>query len=57
MNNAFERLQTASHKLAEVLYSQTAQRTGGEATGRRTGFIGNGRCRRRRRLDSAATTT
>src|SRR5438046_8467121 len=24
MNNAFERLQTASHKLAEVLYSQTA---------------------------------
>jgi len=22
MNNAFERLQTASHKLAEVLYSQ-----------------------------------
>lgn len=29
MNNAFERLQTASHKLAEVLYSQTAQ--GGEA--------------------------
>jgi molecular chaperone DnaK len=29
MNNAFERLQTASHKLAEVLYSQTAA-TGGE---------------------------
>ena len=29
MNNAFERLQTASHKLAEVLYSQTAP--GGEA--------------------------
>ncbi len=28
MNNAFERLQTASHKLAEALYSQTA--TGGE---------------------------
>jgi molecular chaperone DnaK len=25
MNNAFDRLQTASHKLAEVLYSQTAQ--------------------------------
>src|SRR5439155_14156873 len=25
MNNAFERVQTASHKLAEVLYSQTAQ--------------------------------
>src|SRR3954467_10925587 len=25
MNNAFEKLQTASHKLAEVLYSQTAQ--------------------------------
>ncbi len=31
MNNAFERLQTASHKLAEVLYSQTAQTEGGEA--------------------------
>ena len=29
MDNAFERLQTASHKLAEVLYSQTA--AGGEA--------------------------
>ena len=28
MNNAFERLQTASHKLAEVIYSQTA--AGGE---------------------------
>src|SRR3954453_20526580 len=31
MDNAFERLQTASHKLAEVLYSQTAQ--GGDAAG------------------------
>jgi molecular chaperone DnaK len=31
MNGAFERLQTASHKLAEVLYSQTAT-GGGEAT-------------------------
>jgi molecular chaperone DnaK len=31
MNNAFERLQTASHKLAEVLYSQTATPEGGEA--------------------------
>jgi molecular chaperone DnaK len=30
MNNAFERLQTASHKLAEVLYSQTSA-TGGDA--------------------------
>jgi molecular chaperone DnaK len=30
MNNAFERLQTASHKLAEVLYSQ-AGAAGGEA--------------------------
>jgi molecular chaperone DnaK len=30
MNTAFERLQTASHKLAEVLYSQTAQ--GGATT-------------------------
>ena len=29
MNNAFERLQTASHKLAEVLYSQTAPPEGG----------------------------
>jgi molecular chaperone DnaK len=35
MNNAFERLQTASHKLAEVLYSQTGAtgQPGGEATG------------------------
>ena len=36
MNNAFERLQTASHKLAEVLYSQAgaaAGETGGEAGG------------------------
>ncbi len=32
MNNAFERLQTASHKLAEVLYSQTAA-SGGETGG------------------------
>ena len=31
MNNAFERLQTASHKLAEVLYSQ-AGAAGGEET-------------------------
>lgn len=30
MNNAFERLQTASHKLAEVLYSQTANAPAGE---------------------------
>jgi molecular chaperone DnaK len=30
MDSAFERLQTASHKLAEVLYSQTAS-GGGEA--------------------------
>lgn len=30
MNNAFEKLQTASHKIAEVLYSQTAQ-GGGDA--------------------------
>ncbi len=28
MNNAYERLQTASHKLAEVLYSQTANDAG-----------------------------
>jgi molecular chaperone DnaK len=35
MNNAFERLQTASHKLAEVLYSQagTAGQPGGETPG------------------------
>jgi molecular chaperone DnaK len=34
MNNAFERLQTASHKLAEVLYSQAgAAEQGGETTG------------------------
>jgi molecular chaperone DnaK len=32
MDNAFNRLQTASHKLAEVLYSQ-AGASGGEATG------------------------
>jgi len=32
MNSAFERLQTASHKLAEVLYSQ-AGAAGGEAAG------------------------
>jgi len=33
MNNAFNRLQTASHKLAEVLYSQTGSaETGGAAT-------------------------
>ena len=33
MNNAFERLQTASHKLAEALYSQAGAAGGGEATG------------------------
>lgn len=31
MNNAFERLQTASHKLAEVLYSQAGAAGAGEA--------------------------
>jgi len=31
MNNAFERLQTASHKLAEAIYNQTANATEGEA--------------------------
>src|SRR5687767_7560009 len=31
MNNAFERLQTASHKLAEVLYSQSGSPEGGDA--------------------------
>jgi molecular chaperone DnaK len=30
MNNAFERLQTASHKLAEVLYSQSGSAPAGE---------------------------
>jgi molecular chaperone DnaK len=33
MNNAFERLQTASHKLAEVLYSQAGAAQGAEAAG------------------------
>ena len=32
MNNAFERLQTASHKLAEALYSQTAAPEGEAGT-------------------------
>ena len=40
MNNAFERLQTASHKLAEVLYSQTAA-PGGEAGSGGAGIVGN----------------
>ncbi|MEK7856009.1 MAG: Hsp70 family protein, partial [Acidobacteriota bacterium] len=31
MNNAFERLQTASHKLAEAIYNQTANAPEGEA--------------------------
>lgn len=31
INNAFEKLQTASHKLAEVLYSQAGAAQGGEA--------------------------
>ncbi len=33
MNTAFERLQTASHKIAEVLYSQAAPPTEGESGG------------------------
>lgn len=33
MNNAFERVQTASHKLAEVLYSQTAQASSATSDG------------------------
>jgi molecular chaperone DnaK len=33
MNNAFDRLQTASHKLAEVLYSQAGAAQGGSETG------------------------
>ncbi len=32
MNSAFERLQTASHKLAEVIYNQTSADTGSAAT-------------------------
>jgi molecular chaperone DnaK len=32
MNNAFERLQTASHKLAEALYSQAGQPAGDDAS-------------------------
>ena len=31
MNNAFERLQTSSHKLAEVLYSQAGAAGEGDA--------------------------
>jgi len=34
MNGAFDRLQTASHKLAEALYSQAATPEGGEASQR-----------------------
>jgi len=30
MNNAFERLQTASHKLAEAIYNQTANAPAGD---------------------------
>src|SRR5687767_9583486 len=33
MNNAFERLQTASHKLAEAIYSQAAAGAGSEPAG------------------------
>ncbi|HSK29336.1 MAG TPA: Hsp70 family protein, partial [Candidatus Limnocylindria bacterium] len=33
MNSAFDRLQTASHKIAEVLYSQAGAAGGGEAEG------------------------
>jgi molecular chaperone DnaK len=33
MNNAFERLQTASHKLAEALYSQQTGAAGGDEAG------------------------
>jgi molecular chaperone DnaK len=32
MNSAFERLQTASHKLAEVLYNQTGSAAGPTST-------------------------
>ena len=32
MNSAFDRLQTASHKLAEALYSQTAAPEGAAGT-------------------------
>jgi molecular chaperone DnaK len=32
MNSAFDRLQTASHKLAEVIYNQTSANTGNAAT-------------------------
>jgi molecular chaperone DnaK len=38
MNNAFERLQTASHKLAEVLYSQSGAT--GESSGETAGAAG-----------------
>ena len=33
MNNAFEKLQTASHKIAEALYSQAGQPAGGGEEG------------------------
>ncbi|HBR55911.1 MAG TPA: molecular chaperone DnaK, partial [Blastocatellia bacterium] len=33
MNNAFERLQTASHKIAEVLYSQASAASAGDGGG------------------------
>ncbi|HLL16771.1 MAG TPA: molecular chaperone DnaK [Pyrinomonadaceae bacterium] len=39
MNEAFNNLQTASHKLAEALYQQTAQ-TGGEAGGEQASAAG-----------------
>src|SRR5207302_3030368 len=32
MNNAFNELQTASHKMAEALYQQTGSTSGGETT-------------------------
>ena len=43
MNNAFNRLQTASHKLAEVLYNQTdANASAGAGSGEQAGAAGAG---------------
>ncbi|MGI8788576.1 MAG: molecular chaperone DnaK [Pyrinomonadaceae bacterium] len=42
MNSAFERLQTASHKLAEVLYSQTGTDAGAGATEEQASSAGAG---------------
>jgi molecular chaperone DnaK len=40
MNNAFNALQTVSHKMAEALYQQTASASGGEAAGDQSSAAG-----------------